>query len=114
MSDPIQINVTAPPTVVIDVTNKLANVTKENLIDALGYIPEDQANKVTDWSATPTDINYPSEKLVKDSIDAVLVEAWDAHVETTDLKNDDILIYSDSVSKFINRPKENLTDGGNY
>ncbi|MBT9098389.1 hypothetical protein KFZ76_11795 [Methylovulum psychrotolerans] len=32
---------------------------------------EDMANKVTAWSITPTDSNYPSEKLVKNSLDAI-------------------------------------------
>lgn len=30
---------------------------------------EDKSNKVTGWSNTPTDVHYPSEKLVKDSLD---------------------------------------------
>lgn len=30
---------------------------------------EDKSNKVTSWSSTTTDTNYPSEKLVKDSLD---------------------------------------------
>lgn len=32
---------------------------------------ENRNNKVTSWSGTPTDTNYPSEKLVKDSLDAI-------------------------------------------
>lgn len=32
---------------------------------------ENKNNKVTSWSGTPTDTNYPSEKLVKDSLDAI-------------------------------------------
>ena len=31
---------------------------------------EDKGNKVSSWSATPSNDNYPSEKLVKDSLDA--------------------------------------------
>ena len=31
---------------------------------------EDKSNKVTSWSSTTTDTNYPSEKLVKDSLDS--------------------------------------------
>lgn len=31
---------------------------------------ENSNNKVSSWSSTPTDINYPSEKLVKDSLDS--------------------------------------------
>jgi len=33
---------------------------------------EDTANKVTAWSVTPTDSNYPSEKLVKNALDSKL------------------------------------------
>lgn len=32
---------------------------------------EDKSNKVTSWSSTTTNTNYPSEKLVKDSLDSV-------------------------------------------
>ena len=39
-----------------------------NLTTDLGN-KEDKSNKVTSWSATVTDTNYPSEKLVKDSLD---------------------------------------------
>ncbi len=38
--------------------------------DALGYTPEDSANKRSTFQATPTDTAYPTEKLVKDSLDA--------------------------------------------
>jgi hypothetical protein len=37
--------------------------------DALGYTPEDVSNKRTSFQATPDDTAYPSEKLVKDSLD---------------------------------------------
>ena len=51
------------------------NVTEQAVLDALGYVPADDAalaakenasNKVTTFSATPSDTNYPSEKLVAD------------------------------------------------
>lgn len=114
MSDPIQIDVRTNPTVVIDVSNKLVKVTGAEVVDALGYTPEDVANKVTEWSATPNDTNYPSEKLVKDSIDIAIEASWNNHVQSTDLKDEDVLVYSESISKFTNRPKEYLTDGGNF
>lgn len=38
--------------------------------DALGFTPEDVANKRTSFQVTPDDSHYPSEKLVKDSLDA--------------------------------------------
>lgn len=41
----------------------------EQLINQLSANKEDKANKVTAWSGTPDNTNYPSEKLVKDSLD---------------------------------------------
>lgn len=37
--------------------------------DALGFTPEDVANKVIAFNVTPNDTDYPSEKLVKDNLD---------------------------------------------
>lgn len=37
--------------------------------DALGYTPENAANKVTAFQSTPDNTHYPSEKLIKDSLD---------------------------------------------
>ena len=50
---------------VTEVDGKVAavNITTDNT--------ESKNNKVTSWSGTPTDTNYPSEKLVKDSLDAI-------------------------------------------
>ena len=116
MSDPIQIDVRTPDVVTIDVSNKITTISESDIIQTLGFTPEDRANKVTAWQTTPTDINYPSEKLVKDTIDTVydelLNEAWAAHVHETNTQDGDILIYE--TGKFINRPKEDLTDGGNF
>ena len=39
------------------------------LKDKLFELFEEKGNKVTEWSSTVTDTNYPSEKLVKDSLD---------------------------------------------
>lgn len=36
----------------------------------LGYVPENTANKRTSFQVTPDDTHYPTEKLVKDSLDA--------------------------------------------
>jgi hypothetical protein len=41
----------------------------------VSYVPEDVANKVTSFQATPDDTHYASEKLVKDSLDAKLAIA---------------------------------------
>lgn len=40
-----------------------------DLITSLQNNKEDKSNKVTSWSQEPNNTNYPSEKLVKDSID---------------------------------------------
>ena len=42
---------------------------QEEINEAICKVKESSFNKVTSWSGTPTDINYPSEKLVKDSLD---------------------------------------------
>jgi len=41
----------------------------KNETDGLLNAKEDKANKVTSWQTTPDDAHYPSEKLVKDSLD---------------------------------------------
>lgn len=41
-------------------------------VDAVGD-KEDKENKVTGWGNVPSDVNYPSEKLVKDSLDDLVV-----------------------------------------
>ena len=45
-----------------------ANVTKANVVAALGYTPEDAANKTTALSASSTGAQYPSAKAVWDAI----------------------------------------------
>jgi hypothetical protein len=47
---------------------------------------QDTANRVTSWTAIPLDTNYPSEKLVKDSLD---------------LKQDDLAFVSETENKFL-------------
>lgn len=55
-----------------DSTHRLVTDTEKNTWngkqDSLGFTPEDSANKVTSWQLTPDDTHYPSEKLVKDSL----------------------------------------------
>lgn len=55
------------------------------LVTALTNKFEEKINKVTAWSQTPSDSNYPSEKLVKDSLDnkqdtSAKQTAWSATV----------------------------------
>ena len=40
-------------------------------VNNLGSVKEDKSNKVTAWQSTPDNTHYPSEKLVKDTIDAI-------------------------------------------
>jgi len=53
----------------IEVGNKVALVSEEKILTALGYTPEDGSNKVTEFNLLPSDNSYPSEKLVKDALD---------------------------------------------
>ena len=55
------------------------------LVAALTNKFEEKINKVTSWSQEPSDSNYPSEKLVKDSLDtkqttANKVTSWSSTV----------------------------------
>lgn len=58
-------------------------VTNEDQWIADALYPEVTGNKVTSWSATPNNTKYPSEKLVKDSIDAVDKIFWATYGTTT-------------------------------
>ena len=51
----------------------------------IGYVPENVANKVTSFQATPDDSHYPSEKLVKDSLDAKAPLAYPTFTGTVTL-----------------------------
>lgn len=44
------------------------SVTKDSIVAALGYTPEDEANKTTDLSASSTNTQYPGAKAVWDAI----------------------------------------------
>lgn len=50
----------------------MVNTSKiQALVAALTNKFEEKANKVTSWSSTTSDTNYPSEKLVKNSLDSI-------------------------------------------
>ena len=53
-------------------TQKAVKTAVDAKQDALGFTPENVANKLTYFQGTPDDTHYPSEKLVKDSLDAKL------------------------------------------
>lgn len=50
-------------------TGNVEELPPASIKSILGY--EEANNKVTDWSVTPLDTNYPSEKLVRDSLSAL-------------------------------------------
>lgn len=56
-------------------------------INALKTKFEEKSNKVTSWGETLSDEKYPSEKLVKNSLDTKL-DATDVPTKTSDLTND--------------------------
>jgi len=49
--------------------------TVSEFLAAFGYTPENVANKVSSWSETTNNDHYAGEKLVKDTIDAIVLEA---------------------------------------
>lgn len=52
--------------------------------DALGYTAENSANKKTAWQATSDNTSYPSEKLVKDSLDLKVDKVTGKQLSTED------------------------------
>jgi len=71
---------------------------------------EDKANKVSSWSGTPTDVHYPSEKLVKDSLDGKQATIDSSHklsvslldgVDNTPTANSDNLVKSGGVKSYV-------------
>lgn len=65
---------TNPANIVQDSTHRFATDTEKGAWngkqDALGFTPENNSNKVITFQITPDDTHYPSEKLVKDSLNA--------------------------------------------
>ena len=59
---------------------------------------ETTSNKVTAWQATPDDTHYPSEKLVKDSIDAITTSGFAEFHVTLTTANYQTGIYEETVS----------------
>ena len=57
--------------------------------DALGYTAENAANKVTSFQGNPDDTHYPSEKLVKESLDAKLAITNKAAASDVDTGTDE-------------------------
>ena len=49
--------------------NYITGISGGDVTTALGYTPENQANKTSSFQSTPDNTKYPTEKLVKDSLD---------------------------------------------
>ena len=65
--------------------NTTVVVTADTLKSALDLSDkEDKSNKVTSWSNTTTDVHYPSEKLVKDSLDTKVDKVSGKGLSTND------------------------------
>jgi hypothetical protein len=113
--DPILIEIQSPEVVQVDVSNKIVNISAIDIIDIIGYTPEDVANKTSTFQNVPDDIHYPTEKLVNDTfieLRADIHEQWDAFVTLDAPTVGDVLIHDGN--NFKNRPKEEITDGGNW
>jgi hypothetical protein len=72
-----------------------SDVTVPELVDDIAT-REDASNKVTSWTATPTDVHYPSEKLVKDELDdkedvANKVITWTAPTSDTNYPSEKLV-----------------------
>lgn len=68
------VDATAPANITQDATHRFATDAEKSTWngkqDALGFTPENTANRRTTFQVTPDDTHYPSEKLVKDSLDS--------------------------------------------
>lgn len=119
MANQIYVSEAPDGTLKVDVSNILTVVSKQDIIDALGFYPEDRGNKVSSWSDTTTDIHYPSEKLVKSSIDSLKAYVdlrWDQFVTLTSPQVGDTLVWEPggTYTNFKNVPIVQITDGGTF
>ena len=46
-------------------------ITEQAIVDALGYTPENVANKAKEWSEVASEVKYPSEKMVADRFNSL-------------------------------------------
>lgn len=119
MSNQIYVSEAPDGTLKVDVSNILTVVSKQDIIDALGFYPEDRGNKVSAWSDTTTNIHYPSEKLVKDYVDALRAYVdlkWVQFATIIDPQIGDTLVYEPggTYTNFKNVPIVQITDGGTF
>ena len=83
---------------------------KQNYID---YVPEDTTNKIYSFQVTPDNTHYPTEKLVKDSLDSKVDKIAGKGLSTNDLTDTLKSNYDNSVSHIsvIGNPHlTNITD----
>ena len=80
---------------------------------SLGYTAEDAANKVTSFQGNPDDTHYPSEKLVKDSLDAKQDTLnINSLTEKTTPVDDDVLLIEDSEASYAKKKVKKSALGG--
>lgn len=89
-------------------TTKVYDRVQQKFIDALPLIADEfeaLVNKVSAWSPTPNDAHYPSEKLVKTSLDAISAAIPTTHYEALVFKdfNEDVVYLngSNKVPNFV-------------
>ena len=84
-------NNTAVTTIANAIITRINNDISNHNIDTAAHTDkETQTNKVSAWNETPTNTNYPSEKLVKDTIDAILNRVR-IHTEKTYVRDEDTI-----------------------
>lgn len=77
-------------------------------MDAVGD-KEDKSNKITGWSSTPDNVHYPSEKLVKDSLDDLIVSVEQQTAPETGYASTYVISQGGvALSPKINIPKDFL------
>ncbi len=98
-------------------------ITYKEYVDAIENEKEDISNKLTTWQETPDDTHYPSEKLVKDSLDVVVEETRDVGTTEISFENGKVVaITSDNctinllygANGNIQKITETYADGKSY
>ena len=64
----------------VAVAEAIAGLTASNITTALGYTPENQANKVTTISGASTDVQYPSAKCIYDNFGSYIFPSITSNV----------------------------------
>lgn len=104
----------------IAVETARAEAAEATLQPALGFTPENVANKDTTVTLGTSDTKYPSQKAVKTYVDAAVAGggggsgtlAGDTDVVITSPANNDVLTYESSTSKWKNKPPSGGGGGG--